>query len=402
MQVAVSLVAAAAVAVGTFALIRVTEQVRSHTAPPGAASSGGATPTPTASVTCRIPTVEYGAGAQTASPNPPTSNPGANAVPSVTAGFFDCQTGAFTVDPTQPALGPGDHDLVDIPPVGWVETSSGLDNCSPADMLWNCGWSPDGQEFAYSDDSCAPCADQYGEEFEAGRVHVVSAAGDRVVTPAGEADELLGWTQQGIVVARIRAATGTGAAAAVAGSGIHLDGHFGATYDDYLVDPATGQETYLTTTGAFAANGSALWSWNGNGLIRYDLTDGAVPAVWPLPPTDTTPDASGPFELYGFDAAGDPLILTPDYQLLLLTGPATGSVLRSDVATQSGVQIGSVATLPAGGLLVMTWPTERSTGGVAVAVNLWTPVAGWMKLGTLHGGSGARAGFAFAGPGLGS
>ena len=145
LRVCLILAAAAAVAVGTFVVLRTAEAGRS-----GATLTS--TPTPTASTAaCRVPAVEYGQGT-------PPADSANNWVPSVTAGFVDCRTGHFTVDPTAPSLGPGDHDLVDIPSEGWTQTATGLAGCSQVVPMVDCGWSPSGQEFAYGDDSCAPCA----------------------------------------------------------------------------------------------------------------------------------------------------------------------------------------------------------------------------------------------------
>ena len=361
LRVCLILAAAAAVAVGTFVVLRTAETGRS-----GATLTS--TPTSNASTAaCRVPAVEYGQGT-------PPADSANNWVPSVTAGFVDCQTGDFTVDPTAPSLGPGDHDLVDIPSEGWTQTATGLAGCSQVVPMVDCGWSPSGQELAYGDDSCAPCAGVP----TAGSVHVTDASGDRTITPSGEMDRVLGWTDQGIVVARIRSTSGTTAAGG--DSGAFLATAVAASFRDFLVDPGTGTETYIATTDAFAANGDSLWEEADDraGLVRYDLGSGTL-SSWPLPAADTSTTSSRVITLAGFDAAGDPLIVTPTGDLVLLTGPGVGQVLLKSVGTTYAV--GSVAPLPGGGLLLMSARTYAPGGEQPFDVDIWSPSSGWANLG---------------------
>ena len=378
LQVALSLGTAVAIAGATFGVLRVAEQSRGsggHAPSAGAPLSGVAGPP-----VCVVPAVEYGAGIE------PAGGP-QDWVGSVTAGFVDCQVGKFIVDPSAPRLGPGDHDLVHLPSRGWMETATVLASCGQAGPTNDCGWSPDGQEFAYGDDSCpttarAPCA---AGVWVAGRVHVVDGSGDRTITPPGEMDRVLGWTEQGIVVARV---TQTGTTSAVAhGSGAFLAGDFGATFPDYLVDPSTGSETSMGTTDAFAANGDAVWESDGlTTLVRHDLSNGKQTA-WPLPPpgpSATANSGNGMVQL-GFDAQGDPLVVTPYGQLLVLTGPGTGEVVGA--ASTSNFIPGSAdspfdaVSVPGGGLLILDMVAETNTT-ITIDTLYWNPASGLQDLGT--------------------
>jgi hypothetical protein len=378
LRIALSAVVAVAVGVGTFAVLRTAEMNRSNggrgTGVAGASptASGSplvsAAPTPMASpsaatLTCRVPAVEYGAGFESAS-DPVTW------VPSVTAGFVDCRTGAFTVDPSAPRLGAGDHDLVHIPSAGWIETTTGLAGCYQDAPTADCGWSPSGQEFAYADDTCTTCT----VAPSAGRVHVVDGSGDRVISPAGEMDRVLGWTDEGIVVARVEASSGETAVGG--GSGAFLAGDFGAVLPDYLIDPATGQETYIATTDALAAGGDALWETDGpSTLVQYELTTGAE-NTWYLPAAYQAVSVNEVISVVGFDAQGDPLIVSPSGYLLLVTGPGAADMLGP--ASQTYQIPGTAddpyeaALVPGGGLLVLELTAITGTTETVESLS-WDP-----------------------------
>ena len=319
---------------------------------PLASSTPGASPTGTPAATpavsgCSVPAVEYGRTPGVGGNSVEHGEIVAGGAPSsVTAGFLDCATGKFRVDPTAPRLGEGDHDLVYIPGAGWKETATLLAGCGQAEPV-DCGWSPDGKAFAYADDACASCSPV------AGRVHVVDASGDRVITPAGEMDRVLGWTAKGIVVARVPSA-GT---AAIGAAPYRLDGSgLPPTLSDYLVNPTTGQESRLTTGDYFAADGAALWGIQGlTTLVRYDLATGGT-TDWPLPANQA---GEGVVVPVGFDGAGDPVVMTPGpvSDLLVLTGPGTGTVVGP---AQGGYQMSrasddadAVVPGPGGGLVIL-------------------------------------------------
>jgi hypothetical protein len=390
LQVAFSLVTAVVVAAGTFAVFRGAELIRSGgSTPPGAAASGSATP---ASAACRVPTVEYGDGVEPSGENQ-------NWVASVTAGFVDCQTGKFTVDPSAPRLGAGDHDLVYIPSAGWKETAVVLAGCTLTDPTADCGWSPDGQEFAYANDACpGPCANG---DWAAGRVHVVGASGDRTITPSGELDRVLGWTDKGIVVARTSASAG--ATAAGGGSGIFLAGSgLSSTFADYLVDPTTGNETYVRTTDAFTADGDAMWgpdsSTTSTALARWDLSTGSE-STWSVPAPGPSgvmafEEEPGVYQV-GFDAQGDPLVVTGDGSLLLLTGPdAAETIGAASQVSPVAVPVSyaglitpmylddpyNVVSLPGGGLLYLEMKSETTTT-FTIDTFVWDPASGVQDLG---------------------
>jgi hypothetical protein len=337
------------------------------TAVAGPSPSGSSAPvssSPTATAGCRVPTVEYGVGTEPA-------GAGENWVPSVTAGFVNCETGAFTVDPSAPRLGAGDHDLVYIPSAGWKETATGLANCDVLFPTAYCGWSPDGQEFAYSDDQCTPC----GSAGYAGRVHVVDASGDRTVSPPGEMDRVLGWTDEGIVVARISPAGSAEAAVAGGGSGIFLAGIGPSSFADYLIDPTTGAETYIATTAAFIADGGSMWEPGTTGLVRYDLSTDST-AVWSLPSSN----ALGVTSMW-FDAQGDPVVSLTD-QFAVLTGPETSTVVPETGAPVGGESIDAVADLSGGALLLMTYPADDTgPSSVSIEMDRWSSSGGWLDLG---------------------
>jgi hypothetical protein len=378
LQMALSVITALAVAAGTFAVIRVTEKNGGSS---GTSRTGAAGP-----AACLVPAVEYGAGTE------PAGDPEAW-VGSVTAGFVDCQIGQFIVDSSAPKLGPGDHDLVYLPSGGWIQTATVLANCGQPEPTDDCGWSPDGQEFAYGDDSCttAPCATGV---WVAGRVHVVGGSGDRTITPPGEMDRVLGWTEEGIVVARV-AQSGTTSAVA-RGSAAFLAGDFGASFADYLVDPSTGAETYIATTDAFAANGNAMWESHAStpALLRYDLATRAVGA-WPVPPLGPSPsaswDANGVVPL-GFDARGDPLIVTGDGRFIVLTGPnaaeTIGAASQSYGGALSTLEDGGVSaddpyaavSMPGGGLLILEL-VHATTRTLTIDTLYWDPTSGLQDLG---------------------
>ena len=202
------------------------------------------------------------------------------------------------------------------------ETATVLASCDQPEPTDDCGWSPGGREFAYADDTCSPTPCAQGV-WDAGRVHVVDATGDETMTPVGEMDRVLGWTGEGIVVARISASAG--ATASGGGTRVFLEGDFGASFPDYLLDPATGGETYLGTTDAFAAEGDDLWESgeSNSALLRYDLAT-RTSVAWPVPPPGPSPAASwddnGVVPM-GFDAQGHPLVVTGDGRFIVLTGP---------------------------------------------------------------------------------
>jgi hypothetical protein len=309
----------------------------------------------------------------------------------VTAGFVDCQTGKFIVDPSAAKLGPGDHDLVHIPSAGWIETATVLGSCDQPAPTDDCGWSPSGQEFAYADDTCSPSPCAQGV-WDAGRVHVVDATGDQTITPAGEMDLVLGWTDQGIVVARISASAG--ATASGDGSRVFLAGDFGASFPDYLLDPTTGEETYIATTNAFAADGDGLWESDGSAsaLLHYDLATGTE-TTWKVPSAATA--TRGALTPVGFaEAQGAPLVVTPDGRLLFPTGPGTAEVIgAADLGY--GVTYGGTATadnpydmvsVPGGGFLILelssvTWPKLSTSTTLTIDTFYWNPSSGLQNLG---------------------
>ncbi|MGD1053590.1 MAG: hypothetical protein ABR950_07150, partial [Candidatus Dormibacteria bacterium] len=390
LQVALSMVAALAVAAATFAAIRVTER--------GSGPSGAARTATAAPPACVVPSVEYGAGAE------PAGGPD-NWVASVTAGFVDCQTGQFIVDPSAPRLGPGDHDLVYLPAGGWEETASVLDDCNAPAPTDDCGWSPDGQEFAYADDSCSatPCAQGV---WDAGRVHVVDATGDQTITPTGEMDRVLGWTDEGIVVAHV--STSAGVTASDGGTSVFLAGDFGASFPDYLLDPTTGRETYIGTTDAFAATGDGMWESgaSNSALLRYDLATRTA-AVWPVPPPGPSPSATwddnGVVPM-GFDAQGDPLIVTGDGRFIVLTGPDAAATIGAasndyggavstleDGGVSADTPFAAVST-PGGGLLILELAhVAETTSATTFTIDTlyWDPASGLRDLGVSFSAAGA-------------
>lgn len=378
LQVALSVVTALAVAAATFAVIRVTER--------GDGSSRAARTATAGPPGCMVPSVEYGAGTE------PVGGPD-NWVASVTAGFVDCQTGQFIGDPNAPRLGPGDHDLVYLPSGGWKETATVLASCDQPEPTDDCGWSPGGREFAYADDTCSPTPCAQGV-WDAGRVHVVDATGDETMTPVGEMDRVLGWTGEGIVVARISASAG--ATASGGGTRVFLEGDFGASFPDYLLDPATGGETYLGTTDAFAAEGDDLWESgeSNSALLRYDLAT-RTSVAWPVPPPGPSPSASwddnGVVPM-GFDAQGDPLIVTGDGRFIVLTGPdaarTIGAASQSYGGAPSTLENGGVSaddpyaavSMPGGGLLILELAHATSTT-LTIDTLYWDRTSGLQDLG---------------------
>ncbi len=370
LRISLSVVVAVAVGVGTFAILRTAEMHNGNGGPSavaGPSPSGSAapvtSPATTAAAGCRVPTVEYGAGTEPA-------GAGENWVPSVTAGFVSCETGAFTVDPSAPRLGAGDHDLVYIASAGWKETATGLANCAVLIPSAYCGWAPDGQEFAYSDDSCTPC----GDAAYAGRVHVVDSSGDRTVSPPGEMDRVLGWTDQGIVVARISPA-GSAAAVAGGGSGVSMAGNGYSSFADYLIDPTTGAETYVATTDAFIADGDAMWEPATTGLGRYDLGNGTT-STWSF----SSANAADLTSMW-FDPQGDPVIPLAD-RLVLLSGPGAATTLQVPGGPAGGDSVDGAADLPSGALLLMTYPIDNGgLSALSLGVDLWSSSGGWVDLG---------------------
>jgi hypothetical protein len=375
-QVALSLGTVVAIAAATFGVLRVAEQSRgsSRHAPATSAPPTGVAGPPA----CVIPAVEYGAGTE------PAGGPD-NWVASVTAGFVDCQTGNFIVDPSAPKLGPGDHDLVHLPSGGWIETAAVLASCDQPAPTDDCGWSPSGQEFAYADDTCSPTPCAQGV-WDAGRVHVVDATADQTITPSGEMDRVLGWTDEGIVVARI--SPSASATSSGDGSRVFLAGAFGASFPDYLLDPSTGSETYIGTTDAFAAGGDDLWESgeSDSALLRYDLATRTA-APWPVPPPGPSPsaswDANGVVPL-GFDAQGDPLIVTGDGRFIVLTGPSTADVIG---AASQGFGIPGnandpydIVAVPGGGLLILEL-AHATTRTLTIDTLYWDPASGLQDLG---------------------
>jgi hypothetical protein len=228
--------------------------------------------------------------------------------------------------------------------------------------------------------------------WNAGRVHVVDATGDQTITPSGEVDRVLGWTEEGIVVARISpyaSATSYGD-----GSRVFLAGDFGASFPDYLLDPTTGSETYIATTDAFAADGDGLWESDGSApaLLHYDLTTGTT-TNWHVPSAaQATPGALTPL---GFaEAQGAPLVVTPDGRLLFPTGPGTAEVIgAADLGF--GVSYGETATtddpydlvsVPGGGLLILelssvTWTKLSTSTALTIDTLYWNPSSGLENLG---------------------
>jgi hypothetical protein len=384
LQVALSLGTAVAIAAATFGVLRVAEQSRGssgHTSATSAPPTGVAGPP-----ACVVPAVEYGAGTE------PAGGPD-NWVASVTAGFVDCQTGKFIVDPSAAKLGPGDHDLVHIPSAGWIETAAVLASCDQPAPTDDCGWSPSGQEFAYADDTCSPTPCAQGV-WDAGRVHIVDAAGDQTITPSGELDRVLGWTEEGIVVARI--SPSASATSSGDGSRVFLAGDFGADFPDYLLDPSTGSETYIGTTDAFAAGGDDLWESGASdsALLRYDLASRTA-APWPVPPPGPSPsaawDANGVVPL-GFDAQGDPLIVTGDGRFIVLTGPdaaeTIGAASQSYGGALSTLENGGVSaddpyaavSMPGGGLLILEL-AHATARTLTIDTLYWGPTSGLQDLG---------------------
>jgi hypothetical protein len=363
LRVVFSLAAAALVAAGTFAVLRVAELHRGGagtTAVPATTASPAPTATPAG---CRVPTVEYG------NDTSGTPSGGEPWVQSVTAGFTDCRTGVFTVDPTAPTLGPGDHDLIHLPSGGWTEVPAVLAECGQAEPTVDCGWAPDGQEFSYGDQSCTDC------QAVAGRVHVVDAQGDHVITPSGETDRVLGWTAEGIVVARI---PGPGTTAAGGGRGVFLAGESGADFADYQVNPTTGAETYLATTDAYAAEGGAMWETDGSAaLVRYDLSSRSA-TQWPIP-SGSTLCCIRPV---GFDGQGDPIIVAADDgPLVAVTGPDQETVLLNG-GSEASQWSECLADLPLGGVLILQEDTSSVRNQeMSIHAQLWEPAGGWTDLG---------------------
>jgi hypothetical protein len=361
LRVALSALVVVAVAASTFAVLRVAVLERPGHPGGRAATGAAATPTP-ATPACRVPFVEYRPWSA-AAPAHSTAGPG-----QAVAGFLSCSTGTFTTDPSAPAFGPADQDVAYVPALGWEVVPAG-DTCFV---------SPDGTNLAYLD----PAANSIG-----GTVHIVSAAGDQAIAIAGPNDVLLGWANDGIVVAP---ETDVQAAASQQQAGPLLG-------DAYLVDPITGGEQDLgfSAQNTAGVSGDAVWTWTSpSGLVQHDMPT-LTATTWTMPPNELLIGIT--WHLLGFDGEGRPVVEGSGIGRFLLTGPGTAtrlttlpmSVTNPSFANvplgPSGIQvltIPEVEPLPGGGLVTLFYQDwEGSTDPYPVGI--WTPASGWHLLASL-------------------
>ena len=299
-------------------------------------------------------------------------------------GFLDTETGAFTADPNAPGgtLKPGGPSYLSTVGGWW----SNVDAINPNNMI---AIAPDGSSYAY-------VAHMSGS-FGAGSVHIATPTSDRTLTPPGEWDILVGWSDEGIVVQRVS-----------------------KTVDDtitgtWVVDPTTGQEREITlpplgpdSPGNLTTAGNAVWEVIGGGaspadtLVRYNLQTGAT-TTWfaldgyyasrgRLPAGDLGPN-NAYIDVLGFDSQGDPVLsirpgvgpngeIVQSDELLLVTGQETVTVIRA--AGQPGADAPYLQ--PDGTGLWFSGALLSSQASSSQVVDHWDPSTGWHAVTSLPSG----------------
>jgi hypothetical protein len=374
LRLALTAVTAGAVAAGTFAAIVVTS---GHSGRSGVTQvSGTPTATPTPAPYVAISTVST-VGVAPICTKLPLGEDGSTGTQ---FGFLDTETGAFTADPTASAgsLKPGGPSYLSSMGGWWSPTLGAVNDNNMIAMA------PDGSSYAYLVAAAGAIDD--------GTVHIATPTSNRTLTPPGELDILVGWSDEGIVVQRVNVTeeriTGT-----------------------WVVDPTTGQEREITLPsggpesppGNVVAEGDAVWEVIGgaasatgatipDSLVRYDLQTG-VTTTWfdlegyyewggLLPAGDLAPNKTGhttPYiEVLGFDSQGDPVLgvgplseqggVAPTGELLLATGPEAVTVIRA--AGQPGADANYVQ--PDGNGIWFS-----GTDSAPQLVYHWDPSTGW-------------------------
>jgi hypothetical protein len=376
LRLALSAVTALAVAAGTFAAIVATSGHNGRVGVSEVTGTPPATATPATAPWVTISTVAA-TGAAPVCTELPLAEP--NLVSDSTStqfGFLDTATGAFTVDSNAPAgsLKPGGPTYLSTM-AGWWSPQGNAPN--PNNMI---AIAPDGASYAY----VLPDASGY---YGAGSVHVATPTSDRTLTPPGEWDILVGWSDEGIVVQRVAK---TGAPPAITGT--------------WVVDSTTGKEREITlpplgpdSPGNVTTAGNAVWEVIGSGaapadtLVRYDLQTG-VTTRWfdlegylasggRLPAGDRAPDN---IDVLGFDNQGEPVIVIgtqggtePTAELLLVRGQEAVTVIRT--AGQPGAD--SPYVQPDGDGFWFS-----GTDSSPQVVYHWDPITGWHAVTSLTSG----------------
>jgi len=306
-RVAISTVTALAMAAATFAAVAISLSQRGH---PGATVtppvSSNATPSGTASA---------GPPVSPAACLLPVSQDIGTAATGVTGeqyGFLDTATGQLQIDPAAPtqAVGvvPGLSDLYVPSLEGWRSLPDGA-------VI-----SPDGRSYAYlksaqnpfpSPGATLPLVPVYG-----GQVHVVDEGGtDHALTPVGELDYLIGWADDGLLIAR-------------------ADQTSGSQEGVYLVNPTSGTERELAISSSPASlsfdevvSGDTLWyapttsPGEPQTVVSYEIQTGAS-TTW----FDTQGTPYSVLDVEAVDAQGDPVVWAQNGAatsgaLLVLTQP---------------------------------------------------------------------------------